>query len=85
LTIINALYMEKKENLNQNSFEIESIFELVLPLQGYEDVVVREKATRLIATLIELKVFSPKGRWTITDKAGLENYKNFLKNSGRKA
>jgi hypothetical protein len=71
LTIINALYKDKKENLNQNSQELEQIFEIVLPLQGSEDVVVREKAAKFIATLIDLRIYSLKGTWLISDKAGL--------------
>jgi hypothetical protein len=57
----------------------------VLPLQGYEDAVVREKATLFISTLIDLKIFSTKGRWVVIDKPGVENYRNYLKIVEKKA
>lgn len=85
LTIISVLYKDKKENLNQNSQELEWLFEVVLPLQGNEDAVVRQKATQFIATLIDLKILSTKGRWVVTDRPGVENYRNFLKLTERKA
>ena len=67
-----------------NEISIESVFELALPLQGYDDVVVREKATSLVKLLLGLKIIGNKGKWVVVDKAGLENYKEYLNVTGQK-
>lgn len=58
---------------------------MVLPLQGYDDVVMREKATELVKLLLSLGVVGCTGKWTVVDKAGLQNYKEYLKKTNKRA
>ena len=65
---------------------IEILWEKVLPLQGHEDVVIREKSESVIKVMLENKRYGSgnKGQWEVKEKKGLENYEKYLQLTGTK-
>ena len=59
---------EETKSDSSSQINSEQIFELVLPLQGYDDVEVRQKAINVIKLLLSLNLASEKGKWVVIDK-----------------
>jgi hypothetical protein len=63
--------------------DIEGIWEKALPLQGHEDLVIREKAENVIYAILESGRYGSKGKWEVKEEKGLQNYEKYLAMTGK--
>ena len=69
--------------VNWKQDDIDNLWEMILPLQGHEDRIIREKAENLIRKMLEIGRYGKKGKWEIKEKKGFENYEKYLQLSGK--
>lgn len=55
----------------------------MVPLQGHEDLVISQKAERVISEILKTGRYGSKGKWEIKAKIGINNYESYLKLAGK--